>query len=244
MTVLVGVSCSDGLVIGADSSATFGSRGVRTIEQPVEKVHVISDKIIVAGTGAVGLHQRFREALHEGFSAGDFGKASTSQIGKALAVRGIKDFQETGLLPGLYGALVGFYAHGEFNLVEYDVENFQPEVKTVDMWFASMGSGQPITDPFLAFLRKLFWSDGPPPLIEGIFAVNWALNHAIEFNTGGIKGPAQIAIIERVENRIEARLLSDNEIQEHNENMRAAEDHLRLYRETLRGETETEIPEP
>jgi 20S proteasome alpha/beta subunit len=61
MTAIVGIRCKDGVVIGADSSATFTDGGqVRTIEQPTEKkIEIIGDKVIVAGTGSVGHGQRF-----------------------------------------------------------------------------------------------------------------------------------------------------------------------------------------
>ena len=48
-----------------------------------------------------------------------------------------------------------------------------------------MGSGQPITDPFLALMRSIFWGDGLPTVQDGTFAVTWALEHAIEVNPGG-----------------------------------------------------------
>jgi 20S proteasome alpha/beta subunit len=52
MTAIVGILCRDGLVIGADSSTTFASSvGSPIIEQPTEKLSLISDCIIVAGTG-------------------------------------------------------------------------------------------------------------------------------------------------------------------------------------------------
>lgn len=38
MTILVGVLCKDGVIIGADGSATFGAGQMRTIEQPIDKL--------------------------------------------------------------------------------------------------------------------------------------------------------------------------------------------------------------
>ena len=39
MTVIMGVLCKDGVVVGADSAVTFGGGGVYTIRQATEKVH-------------------------------------------------------------------------------------------------------------------------------------------------------------------------------------------------------------
>ena len=63
MTLVVGILCKDGVVIGADSAITFGlSSQQPTIEQPYsKKITVILDQVIIAGTGAVGLGQRFAE---------------------------------------------------------------------------------------------------------------------------------------------------------------------------------------
>ena len=66
MTVLVGVLCTDGVVIGADSAMTHAA-GV----QPVMKVtggvklETPFNRFITATTGPVGLGQRFHQELHD-----------------------------------------------------------------------------------------------------------------------------------------------------------------------------------
>jgi hypothetical protein len=60
MTAIVGIYCRDGIVIGADSSASFAHTPTfRTFEQRVRKLEVIGGQIILASTGAIGLGQRF-----------------------------------------------------------------------------------------------------------------------------------------------------------------------------------------
>jgi hypothetical protein len=54
MTILIGVVCEDGIVIGADSSATFSAGQIPTIEQPIKKVYVHScplTDILACGLG-------------------------------------------------------------------------------------------------------------------------------------------------------------------------------------------------
>ena len=46
MTILIGVLCKDGVVIGADSSATFDAGGIRTIEQPTKKIDLLMEKLL------------------------------------------------------------------------------------------------------------------------------------------------------------------------------------------------------
>jgi len=46
----------------------------------------------------------------------------------------------------------------------------QPECKTTDCWYASMGSGQSLADPYLALMRRSVWQDGQPNIEEATFA--------------------------------------------------------------------------
>lgn len=59
MTLLIGIKCTDGVVIAADGATTFGSLGSRTIRQPSRKLTIINQRMVVAVTGPVGLQQRF-----------------------------------------------------------------------------------------------------------------------------------------------------------------------------------------
>jgi len=149
MTAIVGVFCKDGVVIGTDSSATFGQGPhFRTMEQPTEKLDVIAESIIVAGTGEIGMNQRFCKIVSDTWGAKQF-KGSEIDVTKLLATLAIKDFQSTFIQPGNYGALIAFPVHHKPFLCEFALSNFQPELKTGRLWYASMGSAQSITDPFL-----------------------------------------------------------------------------------------------
>ena len=64
MTVLVGVLCQDGVVVGSDGSATFAAAPhLKTIEQPVRKTFLVGSDVIFAVTGAGGLGQRLHAAF-------------------------------------------------------------------------------------------------------------------------------------------------------------------------------------
>ena len=62
---------------------------------------------------------------------------------------------------GGYGSLVAFPHNGEFELCEFRTSNFQPEFKTDDIWYVSMGSADH-RRPCLGFIRQAFWNDGVP----------------------------------------------------------------------------------
>lgn len=235
MTSIVGILCSDGVVIGSDSAATFGNSRLRTIEQPCEKLTVIDGRIIVAGTGEVGLGQRFCDVVQKAWNDKQFG-SQPIEVGRVLASRAIQDFSQTGVKLGQYGALLAYAAGGTFHLGEFSVDNFQPEWKTRQLWFTSMGSAQMITDPFLAFLREVFWENDMPTVQNAIFAITWTLDHAIHYNPGGVNGPPRVAVIEKQKGQYGARILSEVELDEHQQSILAAKDSLRCFRERLQPE--------
>lgn len=240
MTTVVGVLCQDGVVIGTDSAATFGSGDNRTIEQPTKKIYLVGDSIL-AGTGQVGLGQRFRAVLEKTRSDGKM-KGSPLEGVKTLCREGIADFGSTSAPKGQYAAVVAFpTTKWGPQLCEFAASDFQPELKDERLWWVSLGSAQPITDPFLAFIRRVFWQDGPPSLADAIFAVTWTISHAIDTNPGGVNGPIHIAVME---NAGKPRLLDPTELDQHLQNVAAAEQHLRSFSHLLQDGEAKELPRP
>jgi len=154
-------------------------------------------------------------------------------IATDLCSRTMKDFASTRVEHNQFGALVAYPTDKGSQLCEFAIRDLQPELKSSKSWFVSMGSGQLICDPFLGLLRRVFWKEKPPKLNEGIFAVTWALSHAVELNPGEIKDPIHLAILESGSGS--ASRLDQNQIGEHLENVAAAEAHLATYFENLSG---------
>lgn len=242
MTVLIGIRCQDGVVIGSDSSATFGSAGGSTIEQPTRKIDLIDNSMIVAGTGQAGLGQRFSAQLttmQAATGANSYKGRPAVEVGKMMATAAIADFASTNARVGTYGALVAFRAGKELHLCEFATSDMQPELKTKELWYASMGSGQAIADPFLALMRKVFWTKGMPTVADGIFAAVWALSHTIDVNPGGVNGPMHLATLtweNETKDKHVARFLSDDELDQHKQSVESAERHLASFRDLIGGE--------
>lgn len=243
MTVLVGIKCKDGIVIGSDSSATFGDAQTRTIEQSTKKIEILHEKIIVAGTGQIGLGQRFCDQTDKGFANGHFKNLNAIAMATKITELAIKDYAATAATKGQYGALVAFPAAHDIHLCEFGISDLQPELKTSSIWYASMGSGQLIADPFLGLMRSVFWDSGMPSLQDGIFIATWTLTHTIRVNPGGVNGPIQMAILTVAKQGPSARMLSPDELEEHAENVSGAEAHLKLYGDKLGGKGNTTTPE-
>ncbi len=244
MTVLIGVLCSDGVVIGADSAVTAGF-----IERPFDqKIQISAEGVIVATTGDIGFGQRFTAAVTRAWQKLSPSLPMPIDIGKALSVEGLTDFLSTGLTIGNFesGALVAFPYQGRPCLCHFGYKNLQPTFMTPDFWYVAMGSGQLIADPFLALMRRVFWRTGPPVYQDAVFTVTWALEHAIEVNTGGIGGMPRIAVLASQSGRqLQARMLTNDEIAEHRQNVQNAEAYLREYENILRGRSGApDIPKP
>lgn len=228
MTILVGILCSDGVVIGADSSTTFASPdGRHTISrQSTKKVVKVSGNVIYAGTGEVGFGQRFGQVLHKTLVPDNIKNKTHIDITNEIARKSIEDFMSTHVKNLGFGALVGFVCKNKFYLSEFPAVTFQPEHKTSDIWYVSMGSGQNIADPFLGFLRRVIWKNKLPDLEDGIFAAVWSIYHTIKLNTGGIDEPISIGIIEPDGQGYKASILEDSEIEEHQNKVEALESQI------------------
>ena len=229
MTAIVGVLCNEGVVIGTDSSTTFVHGLAPTIEQATEKLVIIGDSVIIAGTGYVGHGQRFCEIVRTAWRDRRF-QGDPFAVTAYLTRTAIENLASTHANLGRYAALVAFPCEQRPYLCEFQLADFQPELKTLNLWYVSMGSSQPITDPFLAFIRNVYWGGGPPSVYDAVFAITWTLDHAIEVNPGGVNGPVRIAVLERVRGRFHARLLAQEELEEHRQNIDAAKDVLRQQR--------------
>ncbi len=64
MTLIVGIRCSDGVVLASDSAATYAQGASPTVgQQSVTKIHQIEKSILYAATGAIGVSQIICNAL-------------------------------------------------------------------------------------------------------------------------------------------------------------------------------------
>ncbi len=244
MTVVVGILCQDGVVIGSDSAATFAAGQIHTIQQPTDKVAVIGEEVVLAGTGEVGLGQRFENILQSVHTAGHFAKRDRFEITQIIARNAVDNFNTTAAQPGLYGALLGFKCIDGFQLCEFAVKDFQPEFKTPKNCFVSMGSGQLNADPLLGMFGRVFFGSDLPSVVEGIFVATWTLRLAIELAPLGVRGPIQMATLtSKSDGSPKAQRISENDLQEHEDNAKQAEEYLARYPQVLSSSSGEDIPD-
>ena len=221
MTVLVGVKCTDGVVIGADSAATSSIGPQRLIQfQADDKINIVGGKVIIACTGAVGLGQRFHGVVKGAWDKKLFQKPSM-ECAREITRATLQDFEHTAvqrLQPhqgGLqFGALMAAPIDGSAQLIEFGSVDFQPEIKKDQVHFVSIGSGQVLADPFLAFVSRVLWGGKPPNVQMGAFGLYWVLSHTIQYAPGGVGHPIKIAVLKKINGEWTARSVEGNELQE------------------------------
>ena len=235
---------------------TFGpSIEEATIQQPnPSKIEIIDDRVIVACTGTTGQARRFIHEMDKLWTGNKFQNQSIEDAARLISTEAIKNFHSTfayvlpnGFAPRLrFGALVAVPRDKSAELIEFDIDNFQPDVKDGKNWYASMGSGQRVADPLLGFVRKAFWRDSPPNKQEGIFAATLVLTLGCQIAPIGVAEPIHMAILEpQKKGQLAARLLSDEELLEHKQSVEGAFEHLREYQAQLQQDPEgTEPPSP
>ena len=247
MTVLVGVKCTNGVVIGADSAATSAAGNIHLLKMASDKIVIVDGRVIVAGTGQVGMGQRFAAIVKAAHGAKLFQK-STVEVMKALSAQGGQDFASTGASKGVYGALLAAPVEAVGQLVEFAVSDFQPEIKTEKLHFVAMGSGQMLAEPFISFVSRAFWRSKVPDVQSAIFGVHWTLAHTIACAPGGVGDPIAIATLTNPgggNGGWKAELLSEAELGEQREHMAAIEEHIATYKEALLGDVAAEeVPKP
>ena len=245
MTLIVGIRCSDGVVISSDSAMTFGVGRAHTIVQPFrQKIEIIDDRVILAGTGSIGLGQRFADAIRESWASNALEDLAAVDVGRSLARAAIIDLQQTGATTGAYGALVALPCATGAELIEFASDDFQPEVKADDNWYVSIGSGQPVADPLLGLFRRVFWGDQPPDIRDGLLAATMVLKLACEMAPAGVSAPIHLAMLQHNSaGDYRARRLSREELSEHENNADDAIRYFGTYQHTLAG-SERSTPPP
>lgn len=234
MTLIIGVLCDDGVVVGADSIATFGSE----IEQEVSyKIEIYEEDIAIATSGDVGVSQLLKQQLgprwHEiklCTDVLDVKNLISSEMWKQIepAVNRAK-FAQAGF--GGCETIVALPVNGVPKLLHFGTLSDPFEINA-DTPFISIGSGRRQADPFLAFIKRLFWHDSTPAsVLDGIFGIVWTLQHVSRVNAGlGIGGRHRIAVLQRPNASWIAEMLSEPHLMEYVQAIDETEGALRDYR--------------
>jgi 20S proteasome alpha/beta subunit len=245
LTLIIGIRCREGIVVAGDGAAQYAVMGRPTAQAAtVRKLKIVHNKIIVGVSGPVGLAQRLTAHVEEGYAAGRYGGRAETAIGVmrsefwrlivepeynvALSAGRLIGAQ-IAMAPAISAMVVAMPFDAGAELIQFD-QQCAPELASDDLPCVAIGSGQPMTDPFLAFLRLIFFPRRVPSVQDGVFCAVWALQHAIDTMPGGVAEPKQVIVLERKGQDWEARELPTAEIDIHVDAVRDAERTLTDWR--------------
>ena len=168
------------------------------------KIRIFNNAVIVATSGAVGYTQRLHHHIEAAIKGGVFTNFTARDATINIPHRFLPDLQESkaptwGQEGYRFGALMAAAVKDGPFLAEFGTTDFQPELKTGKIFFVSMGSGQMLADPFLAFACRVLWDDKIPDVDHGKFGVYWVLAHTIKLAPGKVGLPINLATLRQVD---------------------------------------------
>ena len=181
MTLIIGIRCTDGVVVGADGAMTFGYDSMnatimQTYRQKINTINHKHIKALVAGSGEIGLAQRFDNIVsNHTWNSGSI-KKPTIETGTVICNLAIKDFAKTqqnyeqGY--GFCALMAMLHVKGSdtsFELIEFYLRNLRPEVKLGDNWYVSIGSGKNIAESVTRINAKNFIGKTNNPICKMVY---------------------------------------------------------------------------
>lgn len=246
MTIIIGVKCDDGIVIGADTTATLGGGLFQnTVEQHQQpKIEIIPNyPVIAAYSGFVGLGQRILLSLQKEWEEilGCNKLDARAKIRDSILKQIMTPLRVADLARQVYGdaargtaichTLFAFPIEGETLLVEFDPLGADEE-KTSSIPFVSIGSGGKEADFFLSFIKEFLWDDKHPSnLADAKRAIIWTIALIKKYHSGGgIGGDTQVASLIKIENgTFVAEMDNRLSIDMHEENIEGCKSLLQDY---------------
>lgn len=231
MTVLVGIFCTDGVVVAADSMLS-----ARASNQTGKKVSILSGNQVYGWAGDNGLAQRFGNIVDKSSSILSANPAlGPLDYGVALSQAAIDQFKRTGFsFDGIaLNAVLGLEFNGTYQCCVFE-GSLQPRALDSHHFYFCTGSGQTSAHPFLKFISNILCRSGQPNLADGIFIAAWTIRHTIDTAVGGVAEPIRIATISPDNaGAPAARELTSAEIDEHLQAIDSANEALRKWRDDL-----------
>lgn len=253
MTLIVGIKCTDGIVMGADSAQTMHGY----MHQSTKKLAKIGQDLIIGSSGSGSVAHQLRWALDAAAGTGaiitkDLRSATDSLKRPMLEV--IKqNYQDSASLRQVSSnppsdpsseSLVALPVAKQVRLFHFNHACSPIEI-TDDVCFGSIGSGIFAANPFLLLIKRTWWANNQPSVADGIVATVWALDHAIKTSSGGVAEPKQLITLTRENGQWKAQEFSCDKLVEHHETIRRLEAKLG---EALRKESDdydqVKLPRP
>lgn len=226
--------------MASDSAATYADESSPTIgQQHVTKIHEIDKAILFSSSGSIGVAQLLEERIEHKWREYKKNPVAAVQIMQDISKLHHDTLQHLFHSAAMLGqaghrsalgtvhctCLVAMPVLGEPKLFQF-AETGSPYQATHDLPFVALGSGQGIADPFLAFMKRILWTDTRPTLAEARLVAAWTINHVVQTNPGGVGGNIQLATL-AIKSTKPSIEFSDPD--EHQQYIREAEQNLSDY---------------
>jgi len=251
MTLVLGVMCQDGVVIGADSAVTYTtSGGFQTVQLSTKKIWPIADnKMLFAASGDVGLAQRIQGEIEEfwknldSISSINYVRDSIERCAKRVLEPRFRtlefipqEMRGEALSSAMCYSLLAFIRDEQFHMLHLGVNATLTEFG-LEMPFVSIGSGQPMADPLFGFLKNALWPSGRFYVSDAELVIAWILDTVIHINPGGVGGEKVIYRLTKDNSNLPIVLEVTNErIGETMQFIQDATEVLRKYKENHFGD--------
>lgn len=235
MTLILGIRCSDGIVVGADSMFSIGAP-IGSVRMDGEKIHLLpKSKGIVAFAGDLDVSQLVLDDLREQWHAIQNTEKRSEVKGLISgSIRRILGDENDQLDSPEFAALVAFSIQDEPSLLLYRGTRHPVEARD-GHYILRAGTGDHFALLFLKFLERVFWNGkAPPSIIDGVFSALWTLNYIIETNAMGVGGAPRIAVLEKTDDQgtLRSRLLPNHELDEYQQLVESIESEMRQVKES------------
>jgi hypothetical protein len=248
VTILVGVRCSDGVAIGADGIATSAMGAFPLMHMESDpKIRIFGNSVILATTGPIGYTQRLYHHVEAAVKGHVFANLDSREATTNISKRFLTDLQESKAPSWApdgfgFGGLIAAATKDTPYLAEFATTNFQAELKTGKLFFGSMGSGQMLADPFLAFVCRVLWGSQMPTVDRGKFGVYWVLEHTIKLAPGKVGKPIQLATLQKIDG---AWVAKEQDTQESAQYIKSLEDYIGGFEQpAIEAAAAEPVPEP
>ncbi|MCY4525106.1 MAG: hypothetical protein OXB89_00720 [Anaerolineaceae bacterium] len=235
MTLILGIKCGDGIVVGADSMFAVGSHFGR-VRMDGEKIHLLpNNRGIVAFAGDLDVSQFVLDDLREQWSA-IRNSESRNEVKDLISdsIRRVLGDENDQLDRPEFSALVALPIQKQASLLLFRGTQ-RPKEASDGNYILRAGTGDHFALLFQKFLDHVFWNGKAPPSIsDGVFSALWTLNYIIETNAMGVGGAPRIALLEktREQETLRSRMLPNHELDEYQQLVESIESAMRQIKES------------
>jgi 20S proteasome alpha/beta subunit len=222
------------VVLGAESSATLGTDG-DDISDLGKKLSLIGDHALIGIAGFSGTGHQYEAAARAELEKPDrssrLPKTGSAELALRIGKRTARVFRALDLEQHAAKVIkhLGREHLGEvlaFGVVAVLTSDGPCLMRITALGltdccegipYAVEGVGSVEALPFLRYIRHHVWKNRDPDVGIGILSVLWAMRYALLVNPDKLKGPRRIGVVELVNGRSVARVLSNEELIAHDE---------------------------